>query len=310
MYNLSTRQNGYSTNLDEFIDIEIRLAVFIVAFLVMVFNGTAFVALCRTRHTPQNAKFLSSALLLFDNLASLSLTLRNFVREAKYNLLFQLMALGWIQLSYVEIAIMSIERLVVFQWPNFYLRKVTLGKTKKACFVIWTLYLGLFTFKYTWCYIAEYPSVTDPEICLENVILQFATGTHLTSTVVACSCLTRISFIIINQSSKTYGKRRSFKTHKSTVVVLICVLNSILNSICAFLLVFMVEQNYTRRLASDIQTILNGFLDTWVYVLWYKECRLELLKMFNRIFPSFDMKAERMRIEIFEINIYRSESQT
>ncbi|KAH3693591.1 hypothetical protein DPMN_081055 [Dreissena polymorpha] len=48
--------------------------------------------------------------------------------------------------------------------------------------------------------------------------------------------------------------------------------------------------------------LFNGLVDTCVYVLWYRECRLELLKMAAKVFPYLQAHTERMRLEVFEIS--------
>ena len=313
MSNLTTYNGvllGYSTSLDTLLDIRLRVAVFILSVIVMTFNSICFIALCRTRHTPRSARFLSLALLIFDNLASATFAIRRFVPVARYNLGFQLTALGFIYLSYVAIALMSVERLVVFQWPNFYLRRVTLGLSRKIAITIWTSYFTLWTFECTRCYIMVDLANIETLMCFEYLIARYVIATHLCATLLSCICLMRISLIIVKQTSKTSGKRKTIQTYKSTVIVLLCVLNTILNTACGFILVYTVKNNYDRRATTDIQTVINGFLDTCVYVLWYKECRLELMKMFTRWFPSLNKNVEDMRISIFEIMTYRTDSQT
>lgn len=302
-------KSGFSTNLDLLVDIRFKLCVFVFSILVIIFNGISFVALCRTRHTPRTARFLSLALLVFENGASAALTIRKFVIVAKVNLLFQLIAFGFIFLSYVDIALMSIERLIVFQWPNFYLRRVTLGLSHKIATCVWTVYIVLWTFECIRCFIIANYSDLQSQMCFEVIITKYFVSTNLSATFLSCVCLMKITIIIVKQSNKTLGKKRSIQSHKSTVIVLLCVLNSILNSVLSVIAGYTIKEIYNRRMTSDVHTIFNGFLDTCVYVWWYKECRLELLKMFSSFFPSLTKRAENMRIKIFEIDAYRYDRQ-
>ncbi|KAH3836600.1 hypothetical protein DPMN_109971 [Dreissena polymorpha] len=65
----------------------------------------------------------------------------------------------------------------------------------------------------------------------------------------------------------------------------------------------MSKQN--QRYGIDIFATANCILDPFVYVLWFRECRMELLKMLAGCLPTspyLQDKIEKMRVEIFCIS--------
>ena len=297
--------DGYPLNLDSFTDLRIRIALSVLAVLILVFNGTSFVALNRTRHTPKTARFLSSSLLVFDFVAVLLFTVRKLVQDGKYNLLIQMIAIGWTFVAYVNIAIMSLERLLVLQWPIFYLRNQSFSIFRTTSLIIWILCLTFYSVYMITCMSIHYTEV-DVRTCFEPMLYLFIMATVPTSSLVSCICLAKILYLIKKHS---HGKS-TFASYRSTVTVFLCCLNYL---IVAFLycviLVVTVTSNYKRRLFMEVIMTLNALADTCVYVWWYKECRLEVLKICAVVCPSLNNKIENMRLHIFNIVTY-STAQT
>ena len=297
--------DGYPLNLDSFTDLRIRIALFIVSVLILVFNGTSFAALNRTRQTPKTARFLSSALLVFDFVAVFMFTMRKLVQDGKYNLLIQMLAMGWSFVAYVNIAIMSLERLLVLQWPIFYLRNQSFSIFRTTSMIIWILCLTFYSVYMITCMSIHYTEV-DAKACFEPMLYLFIQATVPTSSLVSCICLAKIICLIKRHS---HGKS-TFASFKSTVTVFLCCFNYLIVAfLYAGILMFTVTNNYKRRLYMDLIMLLNALADTCVYVLWYKECRLEVLKICAVVCPSLNNRIERMRLHIFDIVTY-STAQT
>jgi len=303
-------QDGFSANLDNMSDVKYRILIVVASVIVMFVNGCSFIALNRTRHTPRTARFLSSSLLVFDFMATFIYTIRKVISDSKINLLFQLLGMGCNFLGYLDIAIMSVERLIVFHWPNFYLRRVSYNIFKIICVITWTVYSIEWVLETGSCFVFLDLKKLYTRFCFKRVIERHLLGVYGTCTFVSIACLIKISFIIARQSSKIIGKKGTWKNNKATAVVLICIINYLLTTMCAVAMTYLIEESYIRRVTNDLLMITNGFVDTCIYVLWFKECRLELLKLFNNVCPMFDKKAEKMRIEIFEINTYNKSSAT
>lgn len=305
MSDLSDFRNGYNQNLDTVLSLKLRLAMVVVSVVILFLNGVSIVAIYRTRHTPKTARFLSTALLIFDFVATAMYTVRRLVENTKDNFIFQIIAMGFNYLGYLDIAIMSVERLVVFQWPNFYIRRVTFTSLRVVCFVIWTLYGIIYAFECGLCYANVDDNDPDTIYCFTRVIHDQLRIIYGSTTTVSCFCLIKICFIIGSQAQKTKGSRHSWNSNKSSIVVLVCVINYLVSTICVTVMTYTIEEAYIRRLTNDLFMIANGFVDTCVYALWFKECRLELLKILGRVFPKINRKIHVMRIEIFDISTYQ-----
>lgn len=304
MANDTDFQSGFIQNLDLLLDLRIRLVVVAASVAVMSVIGVSFIVLNRTRHTPRTARFLSSTLLVFDFIAALMYAIRKLVEDVNWNYMFQLSAMGFSFLGYINIAIMSVERLVVFHWPNFYLRKVTFSPFRKLCYAIWVTYESVWAFECIACYTFIGDSKRETAFCFTSVLQRHMRFVFLTTTTIACLCLIKISFIIASQSKKTSGKMNTRQNNRSTVVVFICIINYVVTTICVFAITFLIKEVHIRRMCNDLLMLANGLVDTCAYVLWFRECRLELLKILSCLFPSLKTKAEEMRIRIFDISTF------
>lgn len=288
-------------NLDAMVDTEFQVFVITASVLILSINGLCLVALNRTKHTPKVARFLSSALLVFDFVTVLLYTIRKMVSPGRLNMTIQAFGIGWSFLTHLNIAIMSIERLIVFQWPNFYLRRVTFSTFRKVAFTVWIVYMISWTvgsFRCTFCCLTE----TGIRICFLDVVMKYIMITFPLSSVVSCCCLTRIVVIIQLQASKLKEVGCSVRKHKSTIVVMLCCFNSVVTMIIhVVILLFTLQDNVKRRIILDSVMIVNGFVDTFVYVLWYKECRLEILKLLAKSCPVLENRVENFRKNVFHI---------
>lgn len=299
------RRSAYLNNLDILMDKNARIVILIASFIALLYNGLALIALLRTRKTPKRARFLSSALLVFDFLSTLFYTVRKVVVPPEYNLLCQLLALGCSYSAYLNIAIMSLERLLYLQWPLLYLRYIRFSVIKIFSVVIWGLYQGIWSFQCVQCYLQVSPANMESYLCFELAILRHAMIVFTLSALVSCYCLVSILRIIKKQNTKMPGNKGKLRLHKSTMCVLICCGNYLVTTIWTVILTFCVQENVIRRIVIDIVLTVNGFVDTSVYVLWYKECRLQLLKMMSVMCPFLKRRVEEMRISVFEIRTFK-----
>ena len=303
---------AYLTNLDNMVDIKLKIVIFTLSVMVLVLNGLSLLALLQTRHTPKRARFLSAALLGFDFLSTLLYTTRKLVKDAKYNILLQQIALGCSYSVYINIAIMSLERLLLFEWPIFYLRYVRFFWVKVFCVAILGIYLTIYSIESTLCYVNVNIEDVETLFCFEKVIIQHALVAFTITTLVSCTALGRILVIIKRQQNKDIRMNGNLKcnlrNHKSTLCVLFCCGNYLVTTFTCMLLAFVVKQNHLRRIVIDCVLTVNCLVDTCVYVLWFKECRLKLMQMLAMVCPALDMKAEKMRRHVFEIMTYDQKS--
>lgn len=289
-------------NLDVYIDTKLQAIVTAIAIVILIFNGISFLGLYRTKQTPRTARFLSSALLVFDFLTTLFFQTRKFAVNFQHSLMVQFFGNGWSFLAYVNVAIMSVERLMIFQWPNFYLRRVSFPVFRNASVTIWSLYMASWIAGIGYCFISNSENDIGIGDCSDVVMTMYVVLTCPLSTLLSCTCFFKILIIIRKQTNKVMGKGKSLRHHKATLVVFLCLINYVVITICYAIIMFVtVNDNVKRRIFMDILMMVNGLLDTCVYVLWYKECRLELLKLAAKVFPSLNSKIETMRRSVFDV---------
>jgi len=306
MANITGFVEMYVTNLDEEMGDRVKYGLVVTACLVLLLNGISLRALNRTRNTPASARFLSSALLVFDFVPNLLYAVRKFVIHFKYSMVIQFIGVGWSFLAYLNIAIMCVERLMIFQWPNFYLRRVSSQVFRKISLIMWTVYLTTWTLSVGHCFVI-YNSNFLSGNCSDDVIEKIVFLTCPITTIFSCSCLVKIAFIIRKHTKKVKNKSSTLKNNKSTIVVYMCFMNYLLTTFIYIVIMFItVDNNLLRRILMDALMMFNSLLDTFVYVLWYKECRMEVLKMFAVICPSLNTKIERMRVSVFDVMTFSS----
>ncbi|KAH3862963.1 hypothetical protein DPMN_025939 [Dreissena polymorpha] len=92
------------------------------------------------------------------------------------------------------------------------------------------------------------------------------------------------------------------RQYKATSIVFLYLVIVIVTSVAYLILILFSKLEYALiRQSTDIILNINCLLDPCVYVIWYRECRMEILKMFSTCFPGLKDRIETMRHEIFFI---------
>ena len=89
--------------------------------------------------------------------------------------------------------------------------------------------------------------------------------------------------------------------NRNTYLVFAYLVTMTIALISVVLVSFVVEGTGVIQFGSIIIVLLNGTIDPCMYVLWFKECKLELMKMMAVCRPSLYDKAELRRIQIYDI---------
>lgn len=278
----------------------------------LIFSGLSFVAINRTHNIPRTASFLSSTLIIFDCATTFTYATRKFVEDSDVLNVITLIGVGWSYASFINVAIMAVERLIVFQWPYFYMRHVSHGTCTKLLFSIMVVYLGAWTSEWVVCFITK-TGFWNIRRCLDPIVIKYMTATFATLAIVTTTCFMKILIIITNQRKKVQPhSETASRNHRSTIVVFLCCINYFFTAVINLILVYTLAQItiVVRRTILDVLYMLNGLIDTCVYVLWYKECRYELLKILSSCIPPLKPKAERMRVEIFDIVTHTQTTET
>ncbi|KAL4217147.1 hypothetical protein ACF0H5_023601 [Mactra antiquata] len=100
-------------------------------------------------------------------------------------------------------------------------------------------------------------------------------------------------------------KKTLMLEYKSTMFVFMCTSVMCLSFIAyVVILALNIKQKITieqNRIAFESISLMNCLLDPLWYVLWFRECRLEALKILSTCNHKLLPKAEEMRMEIFNI---------
>lgn len=309
--NASGDLEGEVKIVDRNSDEAINNILIVAAALCIIFSALSCVVINKTRTIPKTACFLSSSLMFFDSATTGFYATRKFIADSNISLVFTLIALGWSYASFVNVAIMALERLIVFQWPYFYMRRVSQGLSIKCLAAVMILYIGSWTGEWIGCFFwnTEYWNIRH---CLDPIVIKYMTATFAILFAVILICLVKIIIIVSKQHNKVQHQSDVPvpRSNRATVIVFVCCVNYFFTALINIALVYTLAEIpiAVRRTILDILYLLNGFVDTCVYVLWYKECRYEMFKLLSILVPPLKPKVEQMRLRIFDVNIHTADS--
>ncbi|KAH3752702.1 hypothetical protein DPMN_187328 [Dreissena polymorpha] len=279
----------------------------------------AVTILLRTRKVPKSTKNLVTALLVFDCIFVTSSTVRKFIQHPLLNRSITTFNMSSLQLAYTTVGMMSIERCLLFYSPmtnmRFYSNKFIMTVTAS----VWSGELGIFLLvRYGVCYL-RFKSIyvfTQAQVCNNTVSIYY--GILVTIVLLTSMVSYWIIFVTVRQKNSRKDERvMSFRSvinlirgYKNTVLVLVFWVLILVTSLAYFIIILLTHYMglgpYIVRLSLDAVSILNCLLDPFLYVLWFKECKLELLNMFSFLGKSVKEKAKLLQYEVFDIVPYET----
>ena len=271
-------------------------------FSALVFCFISSIAMLRTRRTPYSTKLLSIGLLTFDVLFLISGTVDKlfsfedifYVRNS---------ARGFQVASQLIVGFMALERLFVLNWPYVYLRVMTTGRTRVVCMVIFissllqyaivrgaVCYQGYFTKNFAKC---------STPMAIYLILVCFLV---LVVSIISYSKI----FRIIRQKEMRLEHRLSIKHYKGTMACFMFLLNTTITQIIYVgIVVFMVTSKSKEKgfyaTIGDIAFVINCVVDPLIYVVWFKETQLEILKMLSVVCPCLSSTVVRIRNNVYSI---------
>ena len=278
-------------------------------YLLVIYLVTSLVALClcltsiyaiyHTKRTPYPAKLLSLGLLIYDCLFLVTTSVGVFfASEDSSPLLF--FSKGFQVSAMVVVSSMSLERLFVLNWPYVYMRIASKRNTRKVCVAI----IVLSFLQYGFIRILVCRETRGTGYCARSMAIYYAL-LLAGILVVSISSYVKIIRIIRNKSEQM----TSLKYYKSTAASLMFLVNIAVSMLVYIGLSVHVAMTIAieREVPVEIATIsnfvylLNCIIDPLIYVLWFKEARLEILKIFSHVCQCLSPSVERMRVEVFNI---------
>lgn len=205
--------------------------------------------------------------------------------------------------AFVTIGLMSLERFVLFHSPNFYIRCLTTRKIKTTAYCAWLF--GWFLYFYTRigiCYTSnENPSLHDVIGKCNQVTFIMYILTIIIVMLISYLCYWKI-FRIVKSDHIEHGFRAiSLQQYRSTSLVFVYVITVSITAVGYMIAIASSEDRTALRISNDLVNTFNAMMDPCVYVLWYKECRMEMMKMLTCGLHIFKQRFENMRMEIFEV---------
>ena len=198
---------------------------------------------------------------------------------------------------------MSLERLVVFQSPNFYIRCLTIDKIKVITCSIWFFASLLYVYvRFGVCF------MTNKNASLQDVIGKCNQETFLLYFVTIAfvilssyTCYWRIIRIIKFDHVSHTMSVKSMQEYRSTSLVFVYIVTITLTSLGYVVILTLNLDRDNLRIGNDMINTFNGMTDPCVYLLWYKECRMEIFKLLPWVPNVWKEKLEEMRMKIFEV---------
>ena len=272
------------------------------ACLALTLSVISFVAIKRTKKTPYSTKVLSMCLLVFDSLFLISSSIARFVDYREFYMIQQTTRAFHIS-SYIIVGCMALERLLVLNWTYFYHRYNTEKRIRIICI---SISLGAFLhyalIRIFACYIPQRPLACGigmyayfPTISIVIPILSFISYGKIYS--------------IVRQKTAEQKCKYQLTHYKGTLVSFMYLVNMTINLIAylGLAITFVIRSNQgvaeDGRVAmlADVVNVVNCIVDPLIYVILFKETRLEILKMIKVVFPSVEPTITKMHMEIFNI---------
>ena len=279
-----------------------------IKLIAIVFIVISLIALLKTRKLPKTTKCLNTGLLLFDFIVISCHTSITFLNEKTiiYKLLKNCCFVS-INLSHLTVTMMAIDRLIAINWPNKYLQLLFKRKSWKWIISVWIIVFALLHLYYSYlCSSVSEDRDMASDVCRDTYVLLISI-LLIINVIVPVICYIIVFGIIRNQSMRMRVPTSSFFHHyKSTSVVLLYMVNILVTTILYFIIIVTEMSPRLRMYYASIIHLLNGLADTCSYVLWFKECQLEVLKIMAICFPRLRQYIEPMRIKVYNICTVRN----
>ena len=214
-------------------------------------------------------------------------------------------------IQFVTIGLMSLERFVLFWSPNFYIRCLSTFRIKTITFCTWLIGLVMYYYvRFGLCLIGRpNGSLYDVVDTCNKVTFMMYFATIGVVLITSYACYWKIGRIIKSDPVTHSINARSVQEYRSTTLVFVYVITVTITAIGYSILLLGNLERIPLRLSNDSVNAFNSMLDPFVYVLWYKECRMEMLKMLTCGTNIWQNKLEKMRRNIFDVVTIESKTK-
>ena len=257
----------------------------------------------RTKKTPYATKILAICLLCYDCLFLILSSVTKFFSFADLYVIVHICR-GCQIAAQIVVGGMAIERLFVLNWPYVYLRIATDRLIRITCVTLQCFsilqYVGV---RALICY-ARNKAVN----CGNGYAVYFVLVSFLVPIISFVSYI-KIYKILRQKGENQLNTRKHIRQYKGTVASFFVLINSTVTQFTTLglsVLYFVRTASGTKEDGlvanlADCFNLINCIVDPLIYVVWFKETRMEVLKMIKCICPCVTRTIEKMRIDIFNI---------
>lgn len=208
--------------------------------------------------------------------------------------------------SQILVGCMALERLFVLNWPYIYLRVVTERRTRVVCLGVYMFsFLQYVAFRGTICY-----AMNRPINCGLGVPIYFMVVSVVVPAVAFLSFV-KVFKIIRKCGGKLSSTRHAARQYKGTVASFWMLINTTFTQLVWLGLAVLYfartddGKKETGEIAvlADCSNIVNCIVDPLIYVVWFKETRMELLNLVKGICPCVKPRIKKLRFEIYHVNL-------
>ena len=282
---------------------------FIVAYIALattaaVLCSVSLFGIVKTKRTVYATRLFSAGLLVVD---LLFLVLSSVSKFFPYNDIFWLqhVARGLHISSWTAVLVMSLERLLAVNWPYQYIKMVTKRRARIVCAATYVLgFLQYAMIRVLVCYISSEATNCNAAFKIYLLLL-------LTMMPIISSCVYFKLYLIVRESFKRCFQKQRMSEFKGTFVSFLYMTNTFVCSLIYLISsVFMIVTGLDSHpdgglgIITDFITLVNCYIDPLIYVIWYRETKLELLKVAQTCLPRLKPKIQKMQTEVYNIQIY------
>ena len=267
-----------------------------------VLNLISSVAIYRTKKTPYATRLLSLA-MLYCHISFLILSGCSKLIAFKEFGVIQHLTRGFHISAQLIVCSMAVERFLLIHQPYKYL-KVTKKRAKIICsFVSIISFLQYMLVRGLGCYARGLFVICGMFMKIYYV------GIVVILALVSYVCYCSVFRTVCRKNRDNAAIEQHILLHKGTMASATYLISTTINAV-AYLglaiskLRMSVDDTQTDlNLLVDSVGIVNCYIDPFIYIIWFRETRMELLKLIQVCCPRLQPKIEMMRIEIFHIQI-------
>jgi hypothetical protein len=285
------------------------IIVITVSLLYLLTETILLRALGKTKTIPSMAKFLSMSLIWCYQLTIILIVVRRitFLVNGEWLILVTVFSAASSMTRYTIIAMLAIDRVMVLQYPLIYGRFAKSSKIKIVSVIICVTVFCVFAVPIILtCNLSDMTvGIGRQYYCILNRSHPYIVPILGPSVLIAI-----VSFVIIVRSvvKHTRGEytRHRLSLYKTTFATLANILNCIFGFVFYIIAAMSVNYFYKLLIINEAMVFCSSFIDALIYQVWFKECRLELLKIASIFFPKMEERAERLRYSVFHLTVNES----